>query len=318
MLYHCVLCSETFFKKHLVSFLFSVSEREVRGSVKYVPSENTEEITHLLEQIPSTSLFSNYLKHLISLQCFKLSKMSQNDNLVRVDLLSEDVFNETQRMGVFYEAIVDSFHNGIGKEFCFQMSLLCSKDFYNVLTVPRDTRRDFIRLYRNKLTTAEENFESGHDVFAESLHSSRNGSSTLIKSNEGNFVPDLVIFDQSLKFPLVVFEVKSKPLPSHVERGVSQLVSYGLAIRDKKKIPYSLKLVLITPKEWYLASLPPYQDQPQYQEELPDKLNIKFLSYGQSGIFENVGNVLCLDRKAYMTVLMNLHQHFESVKSWCY
>ena len=112
--------------------------------------------------------------------------------------------------------------------------------------MPINTRTDFIRLYRNKLSTTEENFESGHDVFAESLPSSHNGSSTSIKSNEGNCVPDLVVFDQYCRFPLVVFEVKSKPFHSHVERGISQLVSYGLAIRDKRKIPYSLKPVSYT------------------------------------------------------------------------
>ena len=55
--------------------------------------------------------------------------MSQNDNLVRADLLSEDVFEAGPRMAVLYKAIVDSFHNGIGKMFCVQMSLLCSSDF---------------------------------------------------------------------------------------------------------------------------------------------------------------------------------------------
>lgn len=114
------------------------------------------------------------------------------------------------------------------------MSQLCSKEFYNVLTVPRDTRRDFIRLHRDKLTKPE-NFEAGHDVLAESPQSSRRSSSTSLKSNEGNCVPDLVMFNEGLDFPLVVFEVKSKHFPSHVEKGISQLVSYGLAIRDKKK-----------------------------------------------------------------------------------
>ena len=302
-------------------------EHVIPGYVTYAPliltTNQWEEINTVKKESDINEDFFKYLDYLFSLESINQNSPSKSgsnaDNLIMIDLLSGNVFQTLPRMDSLHQAIVNHFVNGIGKKFCIELSYLCSKGLCMLIPMPHDTRIDGIKLFRNKVS--EEWEESryrigkellvGRNLLAESIHNST-ASGSFNKSNEGYCVPDVVMFNETLQLPLIIFEVKSRSCHADVETGIAQLVSYGLALRDNRKIPYKLKLVLITPKHWCLASLPPYQEKP-----LNNFLEIDFVSYGKFGILHYINEALCLDRIAYIGVLMNLRQHFESVKSWC-
>lgn len=179
--------------------------------------------------------------------------------------------------------------------------------------MPRDTYTDGFKLSR-KIEQPKPHTDRSTRSSSPTL--SRKYSPALSRRNsslgrsEGNCVSDLTVtslLDRGT--PLVIFECKSKSGGFDIEEGMSQLVSYGLSLRHKKQVKNEIKLVLITPSVWYLASLPPYKMESEID------LRIYFESYGKFGVLTEIDGGLFLDRKAYLKFLINLRSHFQSFKS---
>ena len=126
-------------------------------------------------------------------------------------------------------------------------------------------------------------------------------SKSSFSSSEGNCSADLVVCERESDLPIVVFECKGGANISNIEKGMIQLVSYGLSLQHKRKLAHSVKLVLITPRTWYVATVPPYQTEIS---------EIRFMNYV---MLKKTENETFFDRKAYIAFLIELRQHFESV-----
>ena len=123
---------------------------------------------------------------------------------------------------------------------------------------------------------------------------------------KGNCISDLVTSHMESLSPLVIFECKSRSDKRSLQKGMAQLISFGLSLRYNQQLSCKLKLVLITPISWCSASLPPYEE----------KLSvILFSEYQVFKIFNlKDDKIICLDRTAYTNFMTDLRHHFQSVK----
>ena len=120
---------------------------------------------------------------------------------------------------------------------------------------------------------------------------------------ESNCISDMTISERYSDLPIVIFEAKSNGKPSTVSGGMIQLVSFGLSLRHNKKIPYKLKLVLITPRGWFVSSLPPYSKE----------VDIEEICFDTYLVLAEFNDETFFDRSAYIGFLSNLRQHFEAM-----
>ena len=65
-----------------------------------------------------------------------------------------------------------------------------------------------------------------------------------------------------------IFEIKSKCSFTQVHAGSCQLLSFGLSVRYEKKITRPLFLILMTPTNWFVTILSPYDD-----DKLPNPID---------------------------------------------
>lgn len=271
------------------------------------------------------STFSRYLKYLDSLPCNKNEENYEDIELVKIKLLSTNVFeDEALPMESFYKALVSDFNNGDGKEFCYDLSLMCSCELGNTIAaIPRKTFSDGFKLSREiaHKETAMDLRSSGSSSHSGKLRSTASthlplADNLTIRSRKfssgshlkGNLEADMVALSNKRRLPLVIFECKSSASYTDIRNGMAQLISYGLSVRDKKQIAHIIKLVLITPYRWFIASLPPYKSLSE------TTLSIRFIPYGTFGVLVKTGRDLFFDRRAYVEALSVLRQHFESVK----
>lgn len=270
----------------------------------------------------TSSKFSKYLEHLQSIKCNgkdDLPPKYKISDLIAVDLLSESLCGNKEliKMQSFPRAINSSFQNGKAKLYCYTLAQVVSEDLCDTTIIPRDTFLDDFLLSIDKMETTSETYsglrsgsQPDSDILSDrSTPSTRNRRPSSSKHLEGNQSSDMTVASNE-DSPLVIFECKRKFQQSDIEDGIAQLVSYGMSLRDKKQVGHEIKLVLMMPGNWYLATLPPYKRGPE------NNLEIDFVSYGMSGMLVDTGAGLFLDRKAYITFLLNLRQHFQLVKSF--
>ena len=231
--------------------------------------------------------YSKYLKMITSLQGNSIEGYEKGD-LVKCDLLNECVLDKFPMMKTLSMTIDYSFRDGFAKNFCQELSALCSQDLCKNfgLTGSRDTFTDGFRLTR-EATKAQSTspiklrnqtdmsaiVKLGDDFGKYSSFSSGNTSTSasLASSDELHYAKDNCEADcmalSALQLPLVIFECQSKP--REYKKGMVQLTSHGLALRDIKKVSHEIKLVLLTPTTWFLSSLPPYRDCLLYTSPSP-------------------------------------------------
>ena len=268
------------------------------------------------------SRFSKYLDFLESLQCNddknNIPARFRVCDLIPVKLLKGALYEveDLEEMESFPEAIIHHFINGKAKDFCYDVSKLCSEGYCDSLSAPRDTLTDNFRLSRVKApTNSQSNTRFRSLNYDDSTNLSSGNSfgdylqSTKRSHAEGNQISDVMIWSVKKKLPLVIFECKSSLGSSDIKEGMAQLVSHGLSLRDKKQIAHRIKLVLITPGSWYIAELPPYGKRSEINFE------VDFVGYGKFGVLVKTSGGVFLDRKAYISILLDLRQHFKSLKS---
>ena len=282
----------------------------------------------------SDGIFSAYLKYLESLQCIDnrdcppTPEEDDGADLVTVDMLTGRVLDTFPQMTSFYPAIDVSFCKGLTKEFCIDLSLICSKELCDTTHMTRDTFADGFKLFNTKRNNEHDKAHKtemnckrkqqkqnrsatlSHSSKITSPFSSRSSSKSPTENYnvKGNSTADLIIFNK-VKSPLAIFECQCKATHAEVQTGVVRLVSHGLSIRNKKQVEHDIKLVLITPSRWYSASLPPYKDGAS--------LNVSFEQFGVFVVEDNADDTetLYLHRKEYLDFLRNLRHHFQLVKS---
>lgn len=272
-------------------------------------------------KIDGSSEYSNYVKFLLSLKADEGDKIPE---IVYKSFKGKDIFkvkclntNQTQYQMAFNEAVVYNFHNGFGKEFCDSVSFLCSFDLLLCKFLARDTLTDHFRLLRineEKKPTNKDFKFSNHPMYdldhiPNQPHSYQYGQecgrsskfSSITSHMVGNCTADMVVTDRKNNLPIVIFECKSNAKISTLESGIIQLASYGLSLQHKRKLLHAIKLVLITPRSWYVGSLQPYQT------------NISEISFINYIIFKKEDKETYFDREAYIEFLLDLRQHFESI-----
>lgn len=235
------------------------------------------------------------------------------EELISYDRLHECVLDTFPKMKTFSKAVNNRFYNGYAKSFCRDLSILCSKDLLDCVTESRATFTDSFKLMK-MITKAESKSPICTRSWASSMsiENCHSAPSSLQRSNNspsshyalGNQVADLMALN-SEESPLVIFECKSS-LSAESKKGMLQLISHGLSLRDKKRVKHEIKLVLVTPLNWYSASLPPYTDEPER------RLDVTFEDYK---VFVLVDQGCFLHRSCYTAFLRNLRRHFELVKS---
>ena len=279
-----------------------------------------------------SSPFSRYINNLESLQRIKTNPVGikKVDDFITLDSLSVCELDEMPTMESFLLATSFSFRNEVGKHFCWDLSFLCSKHLCEVYTWSRDTLSDGFKLKRElddvesrsskkfRCHSTSSRYSSSHGTVDEWVRSTSDmmskgskGSSGQLTTGAGNRSADLIVSSFKKRLPLVIFECKSTGDVNDNKKGMAQLVSHGLALRDKKQVAHNIKLVLITPHFFFLASLPAYKHG-NIDEEYCE-LEFKTYELFVWNKFKREETVL--DRNAYIAFLRNLHQHFESVKS---
>lgn len=117
--------------------------------------------------------------------------------------------------------------------------------------------------------------------------------------------PDFVVF-RRLRDTLhngictIVFEVKSNYSQFGISEGISQLLSYGLSIRSKRK-KYTneaeMALILITPMYWIVSRLPPSTEEIQHP-----------LTFRSINVFAKRSGQLCFQMSGYLEFLNFLNE----------
>ena len=147
----------------------------------------------------------------------------------------------------FYPAINVSFCKGLAKEFCIDLSLICSKVFCDTTHMTRDTFADGFKLFKteqnnehDKAQKTEMNRKRKQQQQNHSATSSKITSPFYTRSSskssgenynvKGNSTADLIIFNK-VKSPLVMFECQCKARHAEVQTGVVRFVSHGLSTR---------------------------------------------------------------------------------------
>lgn len=257
--------------------------------------------------------YSQYINYIMSLRCekkcFSLGELEKE--VFKFETLKEDSYQLS-----FANAVQTSFQNGDGKVFCQILAHTCSSDLYLTFSHSRSTFEDRFKLLRIEGSMEKESTEiitrsSSKDIDSSYLtqswvNSNSNSSDTSSSSShyaEGKCSADLVTLHLKTHMPFVIFECKSNGDTSSLQKGISQLLSYGLSLRHKKQLKYDIKLVLILPGYWFISSLPPFGT------ELP---TIVFSRYDVMEYDEN--HQYYVNRKAYLGFLNNLRQHFELLK----
>ena len=238
----------------------------------------------------------------------------EKGELINSCLLKESVLKTGKfpNMQTLPEAIEHSFNNGQAKYFCQECSFLCSKDVGDVFGAvgPRNTFTDGFKLERDDRCKSKMELRNHSSLMAEDNIATCTGRSSGSSSSApkyyaaGNCSADLMVSSVS-GLPLVIFECKSNH--SQYKKGFSQLISHGLALRDKRQVKHSITLVLITPTKWYMTTLPPFKKEEDQYLDVCFKEFPVLVWKCHLGVF--------LHRKAYLAFLRNLHQAFESVKS---
>ena len=148
----------------------------------------------------------------------------------------------------FYPAINVSFCKGLAKEFCIDLSLICSKVFCDTTHMTRDTFADGFKLFKteqnnehDKAQKTEMNRKRKQQQQNHSATSSKitwpfytrsySKSSTENYNVNGKSTADLIIFNKVNKSPLVMFECQCKARHAEVQTGVVRFVSHGLSTR---------------------------------------------------------------------------------------
>jgi len=121
-------------------------------------------------------------------------------------------------MTSLYQAIVVAFHNGIGKEYCIDLSLIVSKEVCNTTHVTRDTFSDGFKLFKETMSVKqrqqkERKSSTFSNMSGNMTISSGSGSSHKKKYSKGNCTADLIIFNK----------VKSPHHWSYLNASVKQL-----------------------------------------------------------------------------------------------
>ena len=231
-------------------------------------------------------------------------------------------------MSSFADAIRNRFHNGFGRDFCQELSFLCGHDLCKGnygLNGPRETFADGFKLERKNTrkrkidpsSTQNRNelpesrtFELDAYTFSRqvSKHSYASLKSSSVSGGHNALdkcTADFIVMSAKVKSPLLIFECKSQE--NHIREGLIQLVSHGLALRNKKLVSHETKLVLLTPTNWSTVSLPPFA-----LKDEEENLSITFDRYQ---VFKRSANGYIFHRKDYIAFLKDIRQHFDSVKS---
>ena len=305
-----------------IIIILGLDERVLSGHLIIEPHD-LNRVSGKRNQIDD-SQYSMYVQMFETLQgnAPKSIKGCEKEELINSDLLKGCVLDKSPKMKSLLEAINNGFYKGAATSFCYECFHLCSKDLCSNLGEPgqRDTFTDGFKLDRYEIKKKTEpttsmsvrSYRSSSDKFYKQSTTYSHSSSSSAKSSDsshytsGNCVADYMVLSAS-NTPLVIFESKSSE--AKIKKGLAQLVSHGLALRDIKKVSHEIKLVLLTPTFWYSASLSPYEEKElddNYLEEIIfEKFNVLVWQLGQ-GLF--------LYRKAYLAFLRNLRQHFELVK----
>lgn len=224
------------------------------------------------------------------------------NELISHNQIKELVIDENPTMVSFSKAVNESFQNGYAKSYCRELSTLCAKDLLESGTESRDTFTDALKLTRNAMKT-----KSKSHMFLRSGESITESENSSTHYAFGNCCCDLMTLSAISHSPLVIFECKSNKNTSERAQGMVQVVSHGLSLRHRRQVKHEIKLVLVTPLNWYSTSLPPYKD------ELENCLDITFEQFDVFVRDKNGKNLL--HRKGYLNFLNNLRQHFVLVKS---
>ena len=122
---------------------------------------------------------------------------------------------------------------------------------------------------------------------------------------DGNMVCDIATVITNESKTAVVYECKNNSKDNSINEGISQLIAYGLSLRHKGKFSYELKLVQISPRFWYLITLPPFDT------DLPHRIEV-FLYEIFCCNSETKSVFLC--KNNYIQFLLQLRRHFQSFK----
>ena len=162
-----------------------------------------------------------------------------------------------------------------------------TKQYLDALFTMMDLEKYFCQAYRN---TELDNFhlKVNHQRFFKSKRpipnvqskrdSCKSDSSTSVSEQTQQFsssvgtrkhsatdvrTPDFVVCKRTSPKSLagectIVFEIKCDYSNGSIRDGISQLLSYGFSMRCQQKSTEEMALILITPRMWLLAKLPPF------------------------------------------------------------
>ena len=278
------------------------------------------------ERKEGLNIDSQYFKYLKLFESMKADDNLPLDPFEKGELINSCLLKEsvlkTLKLGKFPnmqtlpEAIEHSFQNGHAKYFCQECSLLCSKDVGDVFGAvgPRDeTFTDGFKLERDDRLDdrckskielrSHSSFMAEDNISTCTGRSSGSSSSTPKYYAAGNHSADFMVSSVS-GLPLVIFECKLNH--SQYKKGFFQLISHGLALRDKRQVKHTITFVLITPTKWYMTTLSQFKEEDQFLDICFKKFPVLVWKC-HLGVF--------LHQKAYLAYLRNLHQAFEPVKS---
>lgn len=249
-----------------------------------------------------SNMFSKYLQTVNTLPRTDSDEIDQKYDVLDVNLLTHFDL-------MVFQTFEKSFTNGVATYFCYSLSTLCTSDLFTCVNLPRDSHQDEFLLTRKRVSATSRNTKGNRRSGASTifLTSSDNESDEKEQNSrhdtQGIASVDLVTAIHSVELtPYALFECKSDFKGSSRAKGITQLLGYGLSVRERRELSNDLILVLITPVNWYLAKLPPFGK----------KLSstIEFYEYN---IFPKK-NKPFLKRTDFIQFLQALRCHFKAIK----